>query len=350
MRYSFLLPWYTLFVLLVVGKTTILAESPSVLHGIGILGDSDSDEYQFVVEEGKVTRSSARNWLELLAEHRHLNFGEFSRESRGAPREEGYAFNWGMSGDTILGTRPDRDLPAQLAGLKQQVRAGDVTLVFVELGDNDLGFGDGNRVGKFHEIAKGALHGAELTRYLQSLVGELGSALDQLAAAGHVEFVLSTIQDPSGWKNVNAIDTPQGDRVKEAVERFNRMLLKLASDRHIPVVDVYAIARMAKEPGPVVGGVTLHPWRYATDFQGDPRTFYSDGVHYGTLVNGIYANAFIAAINRAYDAKIEPLSDQELLAAAAKAAHYDLSFAPAPPTYFDVQRLVLWNPPSSRAE
>ena len=51
--------------------------------GIGVLGDSYSDEYQFYPPH----RSTARNWVEILAATRRLNFGRFSTaESRRAPQ------------------------------------------------------------------------------------------------------------------------------------------------------------------------------------------------------------------------------------------------------------------------
>jgi len=58
--------------------------------GIGVLGDSYSDEYQFYPPH----RSTARNWVEILAASRGLNFGRFSTQSRGEPRNQGYEYNW----------------------------------------------------------------------------------------------------------------------------------------------------------------------------------------------------------------------------------------------------------------
>src|SRR4051812_47403442 len=42
--------------------------------GIGVLGDSYSDEYRFYPPD----RSAARNWVEILAEHRGLDFGPYA--------------------------------------------------------------------------------------------------------------------------------------------------------------------------------------------------------------------------------------------------------------------------------
>src|SRR5687768_11788563 len=64
--------------------------------GVGVLGDSYSDEYQFYPPH----RARARNWVEILAETRGIDFGAFSLADRGAPRHAGYANNWARSGAT----------------------------------------------------------------------------------------------------------------------------------------------------------------------------------------------------------------------------------------------------------
>ena len=66
--------------------------------GIGVLGDSYSDEYQFYPPD----RSTARNWVEILAATRGLDFGRFDDESRGEPRNRGFAYNWARSDATTF--------------------------------------------------------------------------------------------------------------------------------------------------------------------------------------------------------------------------------------------------------
>src|SRR3954467_5173300 len=63
---------------------------------IGVLGDSYSDEYQFYPPD----RSTAQNWVEILARARGLNFGRYSAYSRGEPRNQGFEFNWARSDAT----------------------------------------------------------------------------------------------------------------------------------------------------------------------------------------------------------------------------------------------------------
>src|SRR3954467_2966304 len=89
--------------------------------GIGVLGDSYSDEYQFYPPD----RTTARNWVEILSELRGLDFGPFSTSSRGEPRNQGFAYNWARSD----ATSDDMIAGGQLAGLSSQVAEGKVKIV-----------------------------------------------------------------------------------------------------------------------------------------------------------------------------------------------------------------------------
>src|SRR3954468_1879165 len=86
--------------------------------GIGVLGDSYSDEYQFYPPD----RSTARNWVEILAATRGLDFGPFTTHSRGEPRKQGFAYNWARSDATT----EDMIKSGQHTGLAQQVARGQV--------------------------------------------------------------------------------------------------------------------------------------------------------------------------------------------------------------------------------
>src|SRR6476646_7279628 len=98
--------------------------------GIGVLGDSYSDEYQFYPPH----RSTARNWVEILAATRGLNFGRFSTQSRGEPRNQGYESNWARSDattDELIAT-------GQHLGVAEQAARCEVGLVVIYIGGNDF--------------------------------------------------------------------------------------------------------------------------------------------------------------------------------------------------------------------
>src|SRR4029079_3673654 len=73
----------------------LLSVAPGI-DGIGVLGDSYSDEYQFYAPD----RSTARNWVEQLAEDSNVGFGAFFPTDPAGPRNEGFEFNWATSGHT----------------------------------------------------------------------------------------------------------------------------------------------------------------------------------------------------------------------------------------------------------
>src|SRR5947209_1939680 len=98
--------------------------------GIGVIGDSYSDEYQFYPPD----RSTARNWVEILAATRGLDFGAFTRRSRGEPRNQGFAYNWARSDAAT----DDMIRSGQHTGLAAQVASGKVKLVCMIIGGNDF--------------------------------------------------------------------------------------------------------------------------------------------------------------------------------------------------------------------
>ncbi len=82
--------WYCALVVLAIGAGQVRASST----GYGALGDSYADEYQFYPPD----RSTALNFVELMAQDDGVNFGAFSSISRGSPRYQGYANDWALSG------------------------------------------------------------------------------------------------------------------------------------------------------------------------------------------------------------------------------------------------------------
>src|SRR3954451_4652943 len=88
--------------------------------GIGVLGDSYSDEYQSYPPD----RATASNWVEILAATRGLDFGRFDDQGRGEPRNRGFAYNWARSDattDTMIAA-------GQHTGLARQIARGEVRI------------------------------------------------------------------------------------------------------------------------------------------------------------------------------------------------------------------------------
>ena len=76
-----LVQWVAFIVLTVLTLVLLPADgSGALLDGVGAMGDSLTDEYEFS------GLSAGRNWLEQLARSRGLNFGALSTTARAEPR------------------------------------------------------------------------------------------------------------------------------------------------------------------------------------------------------------------------------------------------------------------------
>jgi lysophospholipase L1-like esterase len=291
------------------------------LPGIGAMGDSLTDEYQ------ADNYLSGLCWVEQLVKSRGLNFGAYSSTSRGEPRRSGYEYNWARSGASATGNSP-YDLPNQWAGLVNQVMDGKVTYVCLAIGNNDFAWGN------YDAIARENLTGSDLETFIDSVAERIEVALDEISSAGDARLILCNIADHgttlTAQQNYNV---EQRARVTDALKRANAKITAIANQRVIPVIDIFGTRELVQH-SLTIGGVLIDT-RGASN---EPHNYFlSDGGHPGTVVQGLFANAFIEAINRAYHTDIEPLSDQEILAN----AHIVDPNPGADPTYFDVSGFVL---------
>ena len=104
---------------------------PEIVKGIGILGDSLSDEYRFYAPD----RVTARNWVEILAATRGFHFGEPLVTTHGASKDRPFAYNWSQSGATTTSLIAR----GQHIGLAAQVTGGAaIGLAAVTIGTNDF--------------------------------------------------------------------------------------------------------------------------------------------------------------------------------------------------------------------
>ena len=77
--------------------------SAGVLDGVGVISDSDSVEYQFTVNDGIYARTTAKSWVEILAEERNWNFGPFTTDDLGSQtlRANSRLFSLGITGTRL---------------------------------------------------------------------------------------------------------------------------------------------------------------------------------------------------------------------------------------------------------
>jgi phospholipase/lecithinase/hemolysin len=250
------------------------------VEGVGALGDSYTDEYRFYAPD----RSTAQNYVEQLAEDRRLDFGRFTDEPRDVPRNAGFAYNWAQSADTTS----DMIADGQLAGLAAQVAASKVDLAFVFIGWQRL-------PRRFH-VGRSGRH----PRHGRAAGGHQRVHRRRHAArrfAG-VKVVVATLPKVSVLPEVRGAIAagflPQAlaDAVDFAVDAFNQQLRGLADgNSRVALADVDAlVSGIFAQPSFSVGGVSID-----RNVPGDdPHNLWlADGLHAGTIGQGLLANLFV---------------------------------------------------------
>jgi hypothetical protein len=304
-----------------------------LLHGIGTLGDSLTDEYQFYTSDPG-PRDNNRSWVETLADLRHLNFGSFTLADRGSPRFQGYAYNWARTRSTAATTfflPPDSDFKTlidlnQHTGLAEQITSGEVTLGWISIGSNDF-------LGAFLDRPTTP---ADVHAFLTPMINNLDLALDTaLAADPNVKFVLATQTDlnhtplvqesQAAWIELAvALGLPrplaqnQADALSTAVtdvtKQFNDHIKQRADDDpRLALADVHQLLEdVFAAPEVTIDGITIDRFTPSTD--GDPRHLWlPDGLHPSSIAGGEIANLFINAINSRFATNVTPLSDPEIV-------------------------------------
>jgi hypothetical protein len=332
---------------LAVAAALLGASAPAGALTVGALGDSLTDEYaqylaQYLTPMPQLSPTNPQpsgpdpmNWVEQLASDRaaELDFGALGAWL--APRNQGYAHNWARAGATT--TTLLNEGGGQHAGAASQ----GLDLVYVGIGSNNFAPIDYAPLGLV-DVFGGIYNGCQslascstpftgsnglvyssIEDYAVDLVAELATAVLAIQASG-ADIVLGTIAD---WGDLPAslatypiaspgAYTDPGARqlVSDAVEYANVLLLQLAAANGIPVVDVHALLAAGDGSLPLaLGGIAIQAG--APGGTRDPTSFFlPDGAHADTLVQGIFANAIIAAANAAYGTDLTPLGDAEILA------------------------------------
>lgn len=269
---------------------------------IGVLGDSYSDEYRFYPPD----RAQARNWVEILAAARGLNFGAFTSESRGEPRNQGFAHNWARSGAET----EDLIRTGQLPGLAAQVARGEVGVVVVFIGGNDF----------IRPLASKA-PGGEVDGVLKRATANLDRALATiLRASPDVRAFLVTVPDiaelPEFAMPLRAGRLPAATvaAYSNAVADFNRHLRWLAmANPRVAIVDLALATQFAPRPDADTFLVAGHRLDRIHPANAVDHAFLADSRHIGTLIQGVLANHVINALNARLGTQIAPLGVAEIL-------------------------------------
>ncbi len=328
--------------------TVLPMESRTLLTGsaptaIGVMGDSLSNANRY----GGVNPS----WLQQLVDGRGLNFG--------APTASGplaYAY----------------DMPAQIAGnfeayhaanlqapaLVQDIQAGaPIQAAVLEVGAHDLGpigptvqytdssgntivansYNDdnGNPIGNTYlSIYNSQLAGPNLQAYINRTLGQIMQAAKAVQGAG-ANMVVANIPDFGDTPFIQdypaTSDPAKRALVTAAINSANAQLQPLTDAAGMPLLDLKSLVDLTTAPM-MIGGVTVGTG--VGNSTGNPPAMYADSQHPGGIPSGLIANMVVEALDGSYGYNIDPLTDQEILAASG------VTPPAGPASYFDVRSYV----------
>jgi phospholipase/lecithinase/hemolysin len=278
---------------------------------LGALGDSLTDEYS---EE---TYSYAKNWTMQLVQYRGVDMGPTAAAGGtwGEPRRTGYKHNWaryGADSTTMLSAGQHTGLAAQAAP-----SAGGVTHAVVAIGANDFS----PSTTAFFNIYWGLWSQTQIDAYASARVADVRTAVQTLENAG-IRPVLGNSVDFSIAPVTRQFYTnaTRRNRVTAAVARVNAGLEDAARDYRIVLLDLNGLStavfgtNTALRQFLKIGNVDIQLLNRDTAAHANPLAgFVDDGAHPHTTVQGVFANAVMAALNAGWNAGYAAFSDQEIL-------------------------------------
>ncbi len=278
------------------------------LKAIGIIGDSQSDEYRADDNRGVNYPTSTYNWVEILAKERNINFGTWNYYEE--PRRQGYEYNFARSGATAGSMTQS----GQHIGLADYVKKGEVNVVIIYIGAND--FAPYLYDNAYSAIYNEELSREEIIRKENSIVADIQTAIETLQEAGDPKIFVVTIPD---WGNHTAVKIGfplpyKRYLVTQVINETNRKLRSVTEEYGVETIEVndfYQGIRGNDTNYQVkVGDVILDQYIG----QNNPRyLFLSDGIHPGTVLNGLFANYLVEHINPHLINPIKPLTTDEIL-------------------------------------
>ena len=279
---------------------------PKGLSGIGIIGDSISDEYRFYAPD----RVTARNWVEILATMRGLPFGDPVITTRGVAQDRRFAHNWSQSGATTTSLIAQ----GQHIGLAAQVTGGaGIDLASVTIGTND-----------FVHILNTSRSPAAMRLVMERASANLAAIVDSLLGSSPtLGIAVCTAVDARccpilrGALDAGLISPTLARAYGGAVARFNDRLQDLVAEHghRIVLVDINQLLVEVTGGRPyVVGGLEIDCINASNDAQ---HLFLADGFHPGTIGQCLIANRFLEAINAGFDTDVPLLSAEEMVSIAA---------------------------------
>lgn len=281
---------------------------------LGAIGDSLTDEY---LEE---SYSYARAWSEILVQQRGLTFGPTAAQAGvgfwGEPRRSGYQDNWARFGITT-----DGSLGAGAhVGLADGATSRAVSHIAMFLGGNDFAPW---AFGTYSNIYYDVWSEADITSWIESRIVNYRAVLDAVTPTG-ARVVLMSVIDFSPMPYIESgdfNDAVRRERVAGALARFRDRARDLADEYNLAFLDLYALSRAMFGPATapratlMVGNVPINMDASGNAVTRD-RAWVDDGIHPHTIIQGVWANAVLTAMNDVYGAGVPLLSEAEILTTA----------------------------------
>ena len=271
------------------------------LGGVGVIGDSISDEYRFYAPD----RVMARNWVEVLTATRGLDFGSPSAGLVGGARVRRFAYNWSQSSATTSSLMAQ----GQHTGLAAQAASGAINLAAITVGTND-----------FTDVLFTSRSVAAMEPALERASSNFVAILDSLLAinptlkiAAFTAVDLRSSPLIRGALGSGLISAAMAQAYGSAVASYNDRLRDYVSgrSRRVVVVDedrlLDEIVTADRYP---VGSVELERFNAGNGIR---HLFLSDGFHPGTLGQCLIANRFLDAINAGFGLDIPVLGGEEMV-------------------------------------
>lgn len=285
-------------------------ETPTPKIRVGILGDSNSDEYRADDNRagGTPYEATTLSWVELLANNRDIDFGAWGKW--GGERRTGYEYNWARSAATTESMIDN----GQHTGLAEQIKAGKIDYAIIFIGTNDFNTWNGT----YDEVYSGKVSDAELEAKVKSIVSNITIAIETLQAAGKVKIVLTSFADPGVSTDIlgQFTDADKRGRITTAINQINEQLKEVATSYDVMFVDLADFAsslfsRVSPTGDIMVGGEGIS----AVQHDDEPHHLQlASGVgHIGTVGSGLVANFFITALD-SDGLSIPTFTDEEILA------------------------------------
>jgi lysophospholipase L1-like esterase len=144
--------------------------------------------------------------------------------------------------------------------------------------------------------------------FIQKLLGNISTVVNKLQFAGDVGIVLANLPDIGNtpfFLTALAKTPAILQLLTAATNAANTQIEALAKERGLPLVDLYSLNNLSKQPTVTLGGINVKSFLYSVD-----------GFHPSTIGSGVIANAELEALRRGYNVNVQALSDREILRAA----------------------------------